>query len=205
MRRGCGKQQMLKRGVGEHNTELGKVVRDGRREREGVGGAVGVVAGRAAAQQHNGANAAGQQAALGVVDMAQAFSIGKAAHHNGKRLVAAAFAAAKLGYHLLVGGVAGQVEPAQSLDGDDTSVGQQLDAAFDDGIAGLARAADGWCCVDRRWHNTVVRLAPRNMRPAFKAGIGLRMKPPVKRVAILRGALGAHGKAIHRRGRSVIG
>ena len=31
------------------------------------------------------------------------------------------------------------------------------------------------------------------------------MKPPVKRVAILRGALGAHGKAIHRRGRSVIG
>ena len=137
--------------------------------------------------------------------MTQALGVGKAAHHNGKRLVAAAFAAAKLGYRLLVGGVAGQVEPAQSLYGDDRSVGQQLDAASDDDIAGLARAADGWCCVDRRWHNTVVRLAPRNMRPAFKAGIGLRMKPPVKRVAILRGALGAHGKAIHRRGRSVIG
>ena len=42
------------------------------------------------------------------------------------------------------------------------------------------------------------------MWPAVKAGIGLRMKAPVKRVAILCGALGAHGKAIHRRGRSVI-
>ena len=42
------------------------------------------------------------------------------------------------------------------------------------------------------------------MWPAVKAGIGLRVKAPVKRVAILCGALGAHGKAIHRRGRSVI-
>ena len=137
--------------------------------------------------------------------MAQAFSIGKAAHHNGKRLVAAAFAAAKLGYHLLVGGVAGQVEPAQSLDGDDAAACQQLDAAFDDGIAGLARRADGWCRVDRCRRNAAIRLSPRNMRSTIKAGIGLRMKAPVKRVAILCGALGAHGKAVHRRGRSVIG
>lgn len=42
------------------------------------------------------------------------------------------------------------------------------------------------------------------MRPAVKAGIGLRMKAPVKWVGILRGAFGAHGKAIHRGGRSVI-
>ena len=42
------------------------------------------------------------------------------------------------------------------------------------------------------------------MRPAVKAGIGLRVKTPVEWVGILRGALGAHGKTIHRRGRSVI-
>ena len=178
-------------------------MRDGWREYKGVGGAA-ALANSTSAQQHNGANTAGQQAALGVVGMAQAFSIGKAAHHNGKRLVTAAFAAAQLGYRLLVGGVACQVEPTQALDGDDAAACQQLDAASDDGIAGLARAADGWCCVDRRWHNTVVRLAPRNMRSTIKAGIGLRMKAPVKRVAILCGALGAHGKAVHRRGRSVI-
>ena len=64
-----GKQQMLKRGVGEHNTELGKVARDGRREREGVGGAA-ALANSTSPQQHNGANAAGQQAALNVADMA---------------------------------------------------------------------------------------------------------------------------------------
>ena len=198
-----GKQQMLKRCIGEHNTELGKVVRDGRREREGVGGIS--LANSMPAQQHDGTNAAGQQAALGVVDMAQAFSIGKAAHHNGKRLITATLAAAKLGYRLLVGGVAGQVEPAQSLYGDDRSVGQQLDAAFDDGIAGLARGADGWCCVDRRWHNTAVRLEPRNMRSTIKTGIGLRVKPPIERVGILCGAGGAHGETIHRGSCSVIG
>ena len=33
-----GKQQMLKRGVGEHDAELGKDVRDGWRECKGVGG-----------------------------------------------------------------------------------------------------------------------------------------------------------------------
>ena len=60
---------MLKRGVGEHDTEFGKVVRDGMREREGVGGAA-ALANSTSAQQHNGANAAGQQAALNVADMA---------------------------------------------------------------------------------------------------------------------------------------
>ena len=179
-------------------------MRDGRREREGVGGAA-ALANSTSAQQHDGTNAAGQQVAFNAIDMTQALGVGKAAHHNGKRLITATLATAQLGYRLFVGGVAGQVEPTQALDGDDAAACQQLDAAFDDGIAGLARGADGRCCVDRRWHNTVVRLSPRNMRSTIKAGIGLRMKAPVKRVAILCGALGAHGKAIHRRGRSVIG
>ena len=52
-----GKQQMLKRCIGEHNTELGKVVRDGRREREGVGGIS--LANSMPAQQHDGADATG--------------------------------------------------------------------------------------------------------------------------------------------------
>ena len=97
------------------------------------------------------------------------------------------------------------MESAQTLDGDDAAASQQLDAAFDDGIACLARGADGWCCVDRRWHNTAIRLAPRNMRSAIKAGIGLRVKASIEWVGILCGAGGAHGKAIHRGCRSVIG
>ena len=198
-----GKQQMLKRGVGKHNTEFGKVVCDGQREREGVGGTA-ALANSTSAQQHNGTNTAGQQAALNVVDMAQAFSVGKVAYHNGKRFVAAAFAAAKLGYRLLVGGVACQVKSAQTLDSDDTAVGQQLNTAVDNGVAVLARGAD-----DRRRGGFArliahARLVPCNMRPAIKAGIGLRVKTPVEWVGILRGALGTHGKTIHRRGRSVI-
>ena len=91
------------------------------------------------------------------------------------------------------------MKSAQTLDGDDTAVGQQLNTAVDNGVAGLARGADG----QRR--GGFAGLAPRNVRPAIKAGIGLRVKPPVKRVAILCGTGGAHGKAIHRGGRSVIG
>ena len=137
--------------------------------------------------------------------MTQALGVGKAAHHNGKWLVAATLATAQLAHRLFVGGIAGQVEPTQTLDGDDAAACQQLDAAFDDGIAGLARGADGWCRVDTRWRNAAIGLTPRNMRSAIKTGIGLRVKPPIERVGILCGAGGAHGKAIHRGCRSVIG
>ena len=98
---------MLKRGVGEHNAKLGQVARDGRCEYEGVGRIAVVPANSPPAQQHNGADTAGQQAALSVVDMAQAPGIGKTAHHDGKRLVAAAFAMAQLGHRLLVGSITG--------------------------------------------------------------------------------------------------
>ena len=47
--------------------------------------------------------------------MAQAFGIGKAAHHNGKRLVAAALATAQLDHRLLIGGVAGRWNPPSPL------------------------------------------------------------------------------------------
>ena len=106
MRRGSCKQKMLKRGVGEHDAKFRQVVRDGRCEYEGVGGAA-ALANSTSAQQHNGANAAGEKLALSVVDMAQASGIGKTAHHDGKWFVTAAFAMAQLGHRLLVGSITG--------------------------------------------------------------------------------------------------
>ena len=102
-----GKQQMLKRRIGEHDAELRKVARDGRREREGVGGTAVALANSAPAQQHNGADAAGEQIAFSIVDMTQALGISKTAHHDGKRLIAATLATAQLGHRLLVGSVTG--------------------------------------------------------------------------------------------------
>ena len=96
------------------------------------------------------------------------------------------------------------MESAQALDGDDATAGQQLNAALDDSVAGLACGADGRCRGRIPARIAVYSLAPRNMRPAIKAGIGLRVKTPVEWVDILRSALGTHGKTIHRRGRSVI-
>ena len=166
---------------------------------------MGVVAGCTAVQQHNGTNTASQQVALNTIDMTQTLGVGKTAHHNGKWFVAAAFATAQFAHRLFVGGVACQVESAQALDGDDAAAGQQLNAALDDSVAGLACGTDGRCRGRIPARIAVHSLAPRNMRPALKAGIGLRMKAPVERVSILCGAGGAHRKVIHRRGRSVIG
>ena len=75
---------MLKRRIGEHDAELRKVARDGRREREGVGGTAVALVNSAPAQQHNGADAAGEQIAFSIVDMT-----------------------AQLGHRLLVGSVTG--------------------------------------------------------------------------------------------------
>ena len=107
VRRGSCKQKMLKRGVGEHNAELGQVVCDRWREGEDVGGAAVALANSAPAQQHDGADTAGEQIAFSIVDIAQAPGIGKTAHHDGKRLVAATLATAQLGHRLLVGSVTG--------------------------------------------------------------------------------------------------
>ena len=102
-----GKQQMLKRRIGEHDAELGQVVRDRWREGEDVGGTVVVLANSAPAQQHDWADTASEQIAFSIVDMTQAPGIGKTTYHDGKWFVAAAFATAQLGHRLLVGSVTG--------------------------------------------------------------------------------------------------
>ena len=124
MRRGSCKQQMLKRRIGEHDAELGQVVRDRWREGEDVGGTAVALANSAPAQQHNGADTASEQIAFSIVDMTQAPGIGKTANHDGKWLVAATLATAQLAHRLFVGSIAGQVESAQALDGDDATAGQ---------------------------------------------------------------------------------
>ena len=114
-----GKQQMLKRGIGEHDAEFGQIVRNGRCEFESIGEIS--LASTTPAQQHDGADAAGQHVALGIIDMAQALGAAKVAHHNSKRFVAAALATAQLGHRLFVGGVASQMESAQALDGNNAT------------------------------------------------------------------------------------
>ena len=119
MRRGSCKQQMLKRCIGEHDAEFGQIVRNGRCEFESIGEIS--LASTTPAQQHDGADAAGQQVALGIIDMAQTLSIGKAAHHNGKWFIAPALATTQLNHSLLIGGVACQMESAQALDGNNAT------------------------------------------------------------------------------------
>ncbi len=73
----------------------------------GCRGTAVALANSALAQQHNGADTASEQIAFSIVDMTQAPGIGKTAHHDGKRLIAATLATAQLGHRLLVGSVTG--------------------------------------------------------------------------------------------------
>ena len=114
-----GKQQMLKRGIGEHDAEFGQIVRNGRCEFESIGEIS--LASTTPAQQHDGADTAGQQVALGIIDMAQALGAAKVAHHNSKWFIAPALATAQLGHRLFVGGIASQMESAQALDGNNAT------------------------------------------------------------------------------------
>ena len=48
------------------------------------------------------------------------------------------------------------------------------------------------------------RVAPRELRPALRARVGLRVEAPVGGIVVLGTAGGAHREAAHRRGRTVV-
>ncbi len=138
--------------------------------------------------------------------MAKGAGAVEVAHHDGERLVGAALAAAEFEHRGLVGGVAGEVEAAQALDGDDAPCGDEFAAALDDGVAFLAGAPDGgdWPGVGRG-AGLRIALAPRDVRAALKAGIRLGVEAPVERIGVFGGAGGAHGEAVHGGHGAVIG
>ena len=77
-----------------------------------------------------------EQLALGAINMAERLGSRKVAHHDGKRLVAAALAAAQLRNGALVGCVAREMEASEPLDGNDAALGDTLGAPLDDVVAG---------------------------------------------------------------------
>ena len=139
----------------------------------------------------------GEQLALSVVDMAKRLGRRKVTHHDSEWLVAATFATPKLRDGRLVGSVAGKVESAEPLDGNDAAVGDKLRAPLDDAVAGGQ--------VGSRKRLGLAARAPGEVRPAGKAGVGLRVEAPIEGVGVFGGARRAQGEHGHGGARPVVG
>ena len=111
--------------------------------------------------------------------------------HQGERLVLAVLAVAQPRDRKLDVGAAGEVEPADSLDGHDPPVAQR---------GGGPRERLGV-----RRHGDPGGVRERQRRPAGGAGVRLRVKASVARIVVLRAAALAHHERRHRRQRPVVG
>ena len=197
-----GEQQMLHGGVGQHNAELAQM----------IGEPFGKRRLAALLQQHDRALRPFKQAGLGIAYGANFANFIYRAIHNGEGLAFPMLAGAQRGQSFLVACVAGQMETAKPFYGHDAAFAKHGCGAFDNRVARLQRASPQHALVvclrtgkRRRRAGFKTRLPPGNMRPAFEAGVGLRVKAPIGRVAIFRLAAIAHGEAFHRRFRSVVG
>ena len=123
----------------------------------------------ASRDQDDGPFDRGQQLALGIGETGGCFGVGQGTDHDGERFLIASFAAAQFGDRLFIGGIARQVKAAQALD-----CGQPSRAK----VVGGGEPDPG---------------------TAARAGIGLRMKPPVRRIVVLRLAVRTHREHSHRR------
>ena len=110
-------QQVVQRGVRQHQPELPVPGGDRRGDRVRRGGR---------GQQHDRPAAAGQQAGGGLVHLAQPPRGRHVGHHHGERLVLAVLARPQRRGGRLAGRVHGQVVAAQALDGQHLALPEQV-------------------------------------------------------------------------------
>ena len=178
-----GDQQVVKRRVGEHQSQLGCAGRDRRRHRGAV----------AAAGEHDRSLGTAQQRALELPQNHQRVRGRERRDHQRERLVLAVLARPQRRHRGLIVGAAGQVKAADPLDREDPSGAQRPGGLAHRVVAQGQRGVRG--CAGHQQHR---RAAPR-------ARVRLGVEPAVGGVVVLGAALGAHLKAGHRRQRPVVG
>ena len=182
-------QKVLHGRARQHDAQLGQL----------VGKAGGKMRFLTFAQQHDGALRRLQHALFRLVNVAHAARFVGAGHHNGERLAPAALALAQLRKRFGVRGIAYQMEPAKPLHRNDAAIKQHAHGRSEDGVGCFARVSPGDFLV------CLPRYAPRDVRAAFPARIGLRVETAVERVGVFRGATRAHGEILHGRCGAIVG
>jgi len=192
------KKYGVQRRVGQHEAHLARIGRDLWRQPCGIGGrALWRLVLLPARAEHHGLFRALQQGLVLWREGAEGASRGQVAHHEGQGLVRTCFAQAQLPQTLGVTGVAGQLKASQPLERQNTPLEQGLRGpskcivnVF--GCGGGASLAGG------------LRVHKPQAWTAGRAGHGLGMEAPVRRVGVLSGALRAKGKAAHGRDGAVV-
>ena len=164
---GVREQQVVKRGVGEHQAELAGAGSDRWRD------------GRActARRQHDRPLGAQQQLPLVGLEHGEAGGLVEVAHHQGERLLFAVLARAQRRHGVLVVRPAGEVKPADALDRHDRAR-RQAPAPPPRPHRPPAGGQGLPVAVDQRRHGPAIRACDR-----------LRVKPAIARVLVFRTAL----------------
>ena len=132
----AGQQQVVQRGVGQHQAELGQAGRDAvghRRAGRGAAPARSVAAATSSTRRHRASRSHSASRRVEVGD------------HHGERLVVAGLAPAQLGHGGRVGGVDGEVVAADALDGHDRAAAQRVDGSVERGVAAARTSARRSC------------------------------------------------------------
>ena len=171
----------MQRRVRQHEPEVGRARRDGRRRPAASGRRRASTIGR---------SREAQQRLRALADLDQRAGRLDVRDEQRERPVLAVLARAQQRDGGLVVGAAGEVVAAEALDREDLAVEEVLHGG-----------AHGVVAVDRR----PVALEQAHLRPAHGARVGLRVEAAVERVLVLGLARVAHDEARHRRQRPVVG
>ncbi len=142
---------------------------------------------RGGSKQHDGSLGTGKQRGLLIVDQAIAADDIEVPRHQGERLGIAAFAPAQLGDGDRVLRIAGEMEAADTLEGDDAPTLEQQAR----GRHGILRPQG------IRFDHAAARVLKPDARAAGGTGVGLGMETPIRRILVLGAAIGAHAERGH--------
>ena len=165
-------EQILERGIGEHQSQMVDPRRQGRRQ----------AVASSFRQQDDGPLPGTEQFRLRVRDLADPARRGQVGHHDGQRFRGPIFPAPQPAHRLLAAGVHHQMKAAQAPHGDHP--------ALPDGGNRLLHG------IGARNH-AALAVMPAQARPALPAGIGLGVEPAVRGIMIFPAALRAHGENLH--------
>ena len=222
---GCPQQQDVQRRIRQHRAEVPLAYGDlgvdrGRLRRGHTGGIAGLLL-RPAADAELGARLAvradlapleqydrmlrrGQQGLLRRAHAAVPAELIEAGEHHRQRLVGAPLAQLQAAHRVTVGGVAGEVEAPEPLDGEDLAGAQQLRRRADGGRR-VAFGAGGQ--LHRIAGASVSRLTEPQQphaRPAHRACVWLGVEAPVSWIFVLAPARRTQRELPHRRALAIV-
>jgi hypothetical protein len=182
---GLREEQVVERGVGEDQADEGVAGGDGGSE----------AASLPSPHEHDRALHGEEKPPLVFVERGETLGRGEVFDHDRERLLVPPLALAQPRDGRVVGGVAGEMEAAETLDGHDRALPQARGRRHDRRVRGPAGSG----------LHRAFGILEKDAGPAIGTGVGLSMEAAVGHVLVLGGAPSAHRKRDHGRAGPVVG